>query len=60
MDAGTILKGKPGGVMERIAFKVDTGKGRGYRGVSTLNSLVFGNGICTFITLPITLPTIPA
>eukprot|EP00983_Pelagomonas_calceolata_P030090 942895-Pelagomonas_calceolata.AAC.1 len=36
--------------MERIAFKVDTGEGRGYRGVITLDSLVFGNGICAFVT----------
>eukprot|EP00983_Pelagomonas_calceolata_P120984 1160757-Pelagomonas_calceolata.AAC.1 len=46
----TIFKGKPGGVMERIAFKVDTGESCVCRGVITLNSLVFGNGICAFVT----------
>eukprot|EP00983_Pelagomonas_calceolata_P003809 123218-Pelagomonas_calceolata.AAC.1 len=50
MGAGSFLKGKPGGVMERIAFKVDTGKGCVCRGVITMNSLVLGNGICAFVT----------
>eukprot|EP00983_Pelagomonas_calceolata_P074232 1152466-Pelagomonas_calceolata.AAC.1 len=36
--------------MERIAFKVDTGESCVCRGVATLNSLVFGNGICAFVT----------
>eukprot|EP00983_Pelagomonas_calceolata_P061721 1146952-Pelagomonas_calceolata.AAC.1 len=46
MGAGSFLKGKPGVVMERIAFKlkVDIGEGCVCRGVITLNSLVFGNG----------------
>eukprot|EP00983_Pelagomonas_calceolata_P053658 1143382-Pelagomonas_calceolata.AAC.1 len=49
MDAGSFLKGKPGGVIER-RFKVDTGKGCICRGVIPLDSLVFGNGICTFVS----------
>jgi len=36
--------------MEGIAFKVDTGESCVCRGVITLNSLVFGNGICAFVT----------
>eukprot|EP00983_Pelagomonas_calceolata_P029971 937548-Pelagomonas_calceolata.AAC.1 len=35
--------------MERIASKVDIGEGCVCRGVITLNTLVFGNGICAFI-----------
>eukprot|EP00983_Pelagomonas_calceolata_P027857 874077-Pelagomonas_calceolata.AAC.1 len=35
--------------MERIAFKVDTGEGCVCRGVITLNSLMFGNGIYAFV-----------
>eukprot|EP00983_Pelagomonas_calceolata_P022407 704551-Pelagomonas_calceolata.AAC.1 len=50
MGAGSFLKGKPGGVMERISFKVDTGEGCVCWGVITLNSLVFGSGICAFVT----------
>eukprot|EP00983_Pelagomonas_calceolata_P038422 1136796-Pelagomonas_calceolata.AAC.1 len=50
MGAGSFPKGKLEGVMERIAFKVDTREGCVRRGVITLNSLVFGKGICAFIT----------
>eukprot|EP00983_Pelagomonas_calceolata_P012522 401829-Pelagomonas_calceolata.AAC.1 len=39
MGAGSSLKGNPGGVMEKIAFKVDTGYGCVCMGVITLNSL---------------------
>eukprot|EP00983_Pelagomonas_calceolata_P052021 1142657-Pelagomonas_calceolata.AAC.8 len=47
---GSFLKGKPGGVMESVASKVDTGEGCFRRGVITLNSLVFGNGNCALAT----------
>eukprot|EP00983_Pelagomonas_calceolata_P080656 1155237-Pelagomonas_calceolata.AAC.1 len=50
LGAGSLLKGKSGGVMEKIAFKVNTGEGCVCRGVITLNSLVFGDGICAFVT----------
>eukprot|EP00983_Pelagomonas_calceolata_P024439 770413-Pelagomonas_calceolata.AAC.1 len=50
MGAGSFLKGKLGGVLERIAFKVDTGKGCVCGGVITLNSPMFGNDICAFVT----------
>eukprot|EP00983_Pelagomonas_calceolata_P097565 1158263-Pelagomonas_calceolata.AAC.10 len=40
----------PGGVMDRIAFKVDTCEGCVCSGVVILNSLVFGKDICTFVT----------
>eukprot|EP00983_Pelagomonas_calceolata_P021366 669366-Pelagomonas_calceolata.AAC.1 len=49
MGWGSFLKGKPGGIIERIASKVETGEGCVCRGVITLNSLVFGNGICAFV-----------
>eukprot|EP00983_Pelagomonas_calceolata_P029915 936489-Pelagomonas_calceolata.AAC.1 len=53
MGTVTILKGKPGGVVESIALKskVDTGKVCVCRGFITLNSLrlVFGNVICAFV-----------
>eukprot|EP00983_Pelagomonas_calceolata_P080644 1155229-Pelagomonas_calceolata.AAC.8 len=48
MGAGSFLKGKPGGVMDRIAFRFDTGEVCACRGVIALNSLMFGNGICAF------------
>eukprot|EP00983_Pelagomonas_calceolata_P049019 1141307-Pelagomonas_calceolata.AAC.8 len=35
------------GVSKRIAFKVDTGEGCVCRDVITMQSLVFGNGICS-------------
>eukprot|EP00983_Pelagomonas_calceolata_P011501 371604-Pelagomonas_calceolata.AAC.3 len=50
MDAGSFLKCKPSGVMDRIASKVGTGEGCVRRGVITLNSLALGNGICAIIT----------
>eukprot|EP00983_Pelagomonas_calceolata_P001837 61632-Pelagomonas_calceolata.AAC.1 len=49
MGAGSFLEGKPGGVMERNTFKIHAGEGYVCGGVITLNSLMFGNGICTFV-----------
>eukprot|EP00983_Pelagomonas_calceolata_P002336 79092-Pelagomonas_calceolata.AAC.1 len=48
MGAGSFLKCKTSGVTEGIAFKIYTGEGCVCSGVITLDSLVFGNGICTF------------
>eukprot|EP00983_Pelagomonas_calceolata_P129992 1161653-Pelagomonas_calceolata.AAC.1 len=48
--AVSLLKGKPSGVTERIAFKIDAGKGCVCSAAITLNSLAFGNGICTSVT----------
>eukprot|EP00983_Pelagomonas_calceolata_P003201 104362-Pelagomonas_calceolata.AAC.20 len=50
MGAGSFHECKPNGVTGSIAFKVDTGKACFCRGVTTLNSLVFGDGICAFVT----------
>ena len=49
MSAGSFLKGKPGGVMKRIAFKCCTRDGYACKGVVILNGLMLGNSICAFI-----------
>eukprot|EP00983_Pelagomonas_calceolata_P096952 1158190-Pelagomonas_calceolata.AAC.10 len=63
MGAGSFFKGKPGGVMERIAFEVYTKEGCVCKGVITLNSRVFGNAMMasahSFLTNALD-PAIPA
>eukprot|EP00983_Pelagomonas_calceolata_P083735 1156222-Pelagomonas_calceolata.AAC.5 len=49
MCADSFLKDKPGGVMETIAFKACIWEGRVCRDVIVLDSLVLGDGICTFV-----------